>query len=281
MGNASCMQMYVKELRKIPLLTREKEIELAKKISQGDDKARETMINSHLRYVIYLAKNYLGKGISLEDLVGYGNQGLIIAVDRYNVEKDVKFISYAHYWIKQSIVRAIANFSRSIRLPVDKGDDLDRIEKIYGELSEKNGHFPCIAEISEGTGFSQEEVNYLLQISKEPISLDRKIKGDENEKSKVVGDNVESEIAGPEEEFFGVKIREDIERAFSESGISQRNREIVEKRYGLKTGICLTLEQVGKKYRITKERVRQIQNETLKEIKQAKSCQKLARYLYE
>lgn len=281
MEDVNCMKMYFKEMEKIPLLSREEEIELAKKISQGDSKAREEMINANLRFVVKVAKNYLRRGISLEDLVGYGNQGLIMAVERYDVNKNARFSTYAVWWIKQVILKHISNFSRSIRIHPYNERELYEIKGTYAELSEKNGHFPSIAEISEKTGFTQKKINYLLQVSEEPISLDKEVGNNGDEKNRVIGDYVESEIIGPEEEFMETELRQEIDKAFSEAGLSGRVRGIIEDRFGLKTGRGLTLEQVGKKYGITKEAVRLIQNKALEKFRRIKPSERLATYLYE
>lgn len=278
MEDVDCMKIYFKEARKIPLLIGEEEIELAKKVAQGDKVARQRMINANLRFVVKVAGGYLGRGISLEDLVGYGNQGLIMAVERYDVNKNAKFSTYAVWWIKQNILKAITNFSRTIKIHTYNERDLYKVKDAYIELSQKNGYFPSVAEISERTGLAEEEINHLLQVSEEPVSLEKTVGDEEN---RVIGDYVESEIIGPEEEFMETELKQEIEKALSEAGLSERGREIIEDRFGLKTGRSLTLEQLGKKYGITKEAIRLIQNRSLKKIRTIKSSRRLETYIYE
>ncbi len=281
MKDVNCMEMYFKDIEKISLLTREEEIELAKKVSQGDGKAKEKMINANLRLVIHMAKNYLGRGISLEDLVGYGNQGLIIAVDRYELDRGTKVSSYAGFWIKQVMLKAIADFSRTIRIPTSKGIDLDRIERMSVELCKEKNYTPSIEEIAEKTGISVEKIDYLCQISKKPASLDKEVGKNGGGKNKVFGDYIESGIVGPEEEFLGIELKKEIERVFAELNLPERTQRIIEDRFGLKIGRRLTLEEVGKKYGLTRERIRQIEKKTLGRFRGIKPSERLATYLYE
>ena len=173
MKELSAMEIYMQKINEIDLLTVEEERELAGKISNGDDEAREKMINANLRFVYHVAKEYQGQGLSLEDLVGYGNEGLIKAVERYDLEKKAKFSSYAVWWIRRAILRAIGDYSRAIRIPLNRIDELSKIKGAYAELGQGKGSCPSVAEVSEKTGFPQEKVDYLLYISRQPSSLNQ------------------------------------------------------------------------------------------------------------
>lgn len=256
-------QLYMQEIGKTPLLTREEEIQLAARIKRGDTSARTRMIESNLRLVVKIAYDYANLGLPLPDLINEGNIGLMKAVERFNPKKGAKLSTYASLWIKQSIRRALSNQSKTIRLPAHIVDQVYRLNRAMFRLAETLGREPTDTEVAERLGISRAKVSSLRKLGVTPVSLDAPI-GDEDQSR--FGDIVRDESVTTPAEQFGTKMaRQEIRQHVKH--LSPREAEIVTLRYGLDGREPQTLEVVGKKFKVTRERIRQIQDIALDKLR--------------
>ena len=259
----SSLDIYLKQISVIPLITVEEEIELAKKIGSGDEKAREKMITANLRLVVKIAQDYSNIGLSLLDLINEGNMGLMKAVERFDPSKGGKLSTYASWWIKQSIKRALANQSKTIRLPVHMVDRVTQIRRTTQQLSENLGRDPTDDELAEEMKIPVARITHLKSVSKKPASLDSPI-NDEDGSS--LGDVVpDAKSISPLENLQSKSIVGDVERVLA--SLEPREADIIRLRFGLEGRDPKTLEEVGEQIGITRERVRQLQEQAIRQLR--------------
>jgi RNA polymerase primary sigma factor len=265
------LRLYLREIGKVPLLTADQEVTLAKRIERGDMGAKTAMTEANLRLVVSIAKGYLGRGLSFLDLIQEGSLGLIRAVEKFDYRKGYKFSTYATWWIRQAVTRAIADKARTIRIPVHMVEKLNKVVHIERQLVQRLGREPSPEEIAEELEITTMEVREILRMSQLPISLEKPI-GEEEDSS--LGDFVEDEAA--ESPFDTAQLllrREDVVNALN--ALPRREREVIELRYGLLGGEPRTLEEVGRAFGVTRERIRQIENNTLKKLEHLPEAQAL------
>src|SRR6186713_828787 len=261
----SGIKIYLREIGQIPLLTPEQEIELASKIKKGDKAARSLMIRSNLRLVVKIAHDYANLGLPLLDLISEGNIGLIKAVERFDPRKGGKLSTYAAWWIKQSIKRALANQSKTIRLPVHLVDKISKMRRVAMQMSEELGREPTDDELAEEVGLSAAKVSQLKTVAIRPASLDAPISDDDTtEFGEIVGD---AEALTPFERLRDKNLRDEVGDLLSV--LDEREKKIIFSRFGLDGGKAKTLEEVGKKFGVTRERIRQLQNIALMKLRRA------------
>ncbi|MBW8741840.1 MAG: RNA polymerase sigma factor RpoD [Gaiellaceae bacterium] len=265
------LRLYLREIGKVPLLTADQEVYLAKRIERGDMGAKTQMIQANLRLVVSIAKSYLGRGLSFLDLIQEGSLGLIRAVEKFDYRKGYKFSTYATWWIRQAVTRAIADKARTIRIPVHMVEKLNKVVHIERQLVQRLGREPRPDEIAEELEITTDEVREILRMSQLPISLEKPI-GEEEESE--LGDFVEDESAESPFDTATLSLRrEDIEYALS--ALPERERQVIELRFGLSGAQPCTLEEVGRAFGVTRERIRQIENNTLKKLESLPEAQGL------
>lgn len=261
----SGIKIYLREIGQIPLLTPEEEIELAARIKKGDKEARAKMIRSNLRLVVKIAHDYANLGLPLLDLISEGNIGLMKAVERFDPAKGGKLSTYAAWWIKQSIKRALANQSKTIRLPVHLVDKISKMRRVALQMSEELGREPTDDELAEEVGLSASKVSQLKTVSIRPASLDAPISDDDStEFGEIVGD---MEAQTPFEKLRDQNLRDEVSELLAV--LDEREKKIIYSRFGLDGGKAKTLEEVGKKFGVTRERIRQLQNIALMKLRRA------------
>lgn len=261
----SGIKIYLREIGQIPLLTPEEEIDLAAKIKKGDKEARAKMIRSNLRLVVKIAHDYANLGLPLLDLISEGNIGLMKAVERFDPAKGGKLSTYAAWWIKQSIKRALANQSKTIRLPVHLVDKISKMRRVALQMSEELGREPTDEELAEEVGLSSSKVSQLKTVSIRPASLDAPISDDDTtEFGEIVGD---MEALTPFEQLRDRNLKDEVGELLAV--LDEREKKIVFSRFGLDGGKPKTLEEVGKKFGVTRERIRQLQNIALMKLRRA------------
>ena len=259
------LSTYLKAIDKIPLLTYEEEYDLALKAKNGDKKARERLINSNLRFVVSVAKKFRGQGIPLEDLINEGNIGLMTAVDKFEPEKGYHFISYAVWWVRQAILKALAEQSRPVRLPLNRSNELIQIVRAKNELLKSGENSdPSAEDIAEKTGLERNLVKSLMDITREMISFDSPIKGDEEGDSSYF-DFVEDKSQTPEEDVVNHMMEKDVRSLLGVLG--DKERDIIAKRYGFNGREPMSLKAIGDEYNLTKERIRQIEKSALEKLR--------------
>ena len=259
--NVDIIDSYLKEITQIPLLSREDEEKIAREAAQGNKEARDKLINANLRFVVKIAKKYQGLGLPLLDLINEGNIGLIKAVERYDVGRGYHFISYAVWWIRQSILMAIAEKSRPIRVPVCWNTKLMEIEKTRQLLRDNQYHGNEIEKIADQIGLDLQKVRRLEMMGQETISLEQPFS--DNEKSISIGDFLENENhVSPEDHAVNISLHDEIEKMLKSMG--NMEAEIIRARYGLENRSPMSLEEIGERYHISKEGIRQIENKALK-----------------
>jgi RNA polymerase primary sigma factor len=265
------LRLYLREIGKVPLLTADQEVYLAKRIERGDMFAKTQMIEANLRLVVSIAKSYLGRGLSFLDLIQEGSLGLIRAVEKFDYRKGYKFSTYATWWIRQAVTRAIADKARTIRIPVHMVEKLNKVVHIERQLVQRLGREPRPDEIAEELEMTTAEVREILRMAQHPVSLEKPI-GEEEESE--LGDFVQDEQAESPDEQASLSLRrEDIERALD--SLPERERRVIELRFGLNGGQPCTLEEVGRAFGVTRERIRQIENNTLKKLESLPEAQGL------
>ena len=266
------IKMYLREIGNIDLLNSEEEIELAKRVAKGDDEAKQALINANLRLVVSIAKKYTGQGLLFMDLIQEGNTGLIRAAEKFDYKKGFKFSTYATWWIKQGVTRAIADQSRTIRVPVHMVETIYKVKKVTKLLMQSLKRQPTNDEIAEETGLSLEMVSAVKRYSQVPLSLEMPI-GDEA--SSQLGDFIEDKnFDGPDNVTMKNILREELLSVMSI--LTERERMILILRFGLSDGRPRTLEEVGKVYNVTRERIRQIEEKALNKLRQPSRKDKLA-----
>jgi RNA polymerase primary sigma factor len=265
------LRLYLREIGKVPLLTADQEVYLAKRIERGDMYAKTQMIEANLRLVVSIAKSYLGRGLSFLDLIQEGSLGLIRAVEKFDYRKGYKFSTYATWWIRQAVTRAIADKARTIRIPVHMVEKLNRVAHLERQLVQRLGREPEPEEIAHELRWSVREVRDILRVAQLPVSLEKPV-GDEDESE--LGDFVADDaVIEPFEEASEHLQREGVHKALNV--LPERERQVIELRYGLSGMEPLTLEEVGQAFGVTRERIRQIENNTLKKLKQLPEAQVL------
>jgi len=265
------LRLYLREIGKVPLLTADQEVALAKRIERGDMAAKTHMTEANLRLVVSIAKGYLGRGLSFLDLIQEGSLGLIRAVEKFDYRKGYKFSTYATWWIRQAVTRAIADKARTIRIPVHMVEKLNKVVHIERQLVQRLGREPRPEEIAEELEMTTAEVREILRMAQLPVSLEKPI-GEEEESS--LGDFVPDEAAESPFETASTSLRrEDIELALA--SLPDRERQVIELRFGLSGEQPATLEEVGRAFGVTRERIRQIENNTLKKLESLPEAQAL------
>jgi RNA polymerase primary sigma factor len=265
------LRLFLREIGKVPLLTADQEVSLAKRVERGDMAAKTQMIEANLRLVVSIAKSYLGRGLSFLDLIQEGSLGLIRAVEKFDYRKGFKFSTYAHWWIRQAVTRAIADKARTIRIPVHMYERLNKVTHVRRQLVQRLGREPRPDEIADELELTTEEVREILRMAQFPVSLEKPI--GENEDAKL-GDLVEDELAESPFDVASVSLRcDDIEHALA--ALPERDRQVIELRFGLHGGQPRTLDEVGRTFGVTRERIRQIENSTLKTLASLPEAQRL------
>jgi RNA polymerase primary sigma factor len=265
------LRLYLRSIGKVDLLTAEEEISLAKRIERGDMIAKRQMVEANLRLVVSIAKGYLGRGLSFLDLIQEGSLGLIRAVEKFDYRRGYKFSTYATWWIRQAVTRAIADKARTIRIPVHMVEKLNRVANVERQLVQRLGREPEPAEIAAELRWPLGEVREILRVAQLPVSLEKPV-GDEDESE--LGDFVADEaVAEPFEEASEHLQKEGVRRALD--ALPERERQVIQLRYGLSGMEPLTLEEVGQTFGVTRERIRQIENNTLKKLQRLPEAQML------
>ena len=269
------VRMYLKEIGKIPLLKPEEEIELARRMEQGDEAAKKRLSEANLRLTVSIAKRYAGRGMQFLDLIQEGNLGLIKAVDKFDYRKGYKFSTYATWWIRQSITRAIADQGRTIRIPVHLVESINRVKKTASDLLHQNGREPTPAEIAVRLDMEPERVSQLLQLSQEPVSLEAPVGEEEDAR---VEDFVRDDTAGvPADEAGRQMLHRELTSVLS--SLTDREQRVLSLRFGLEDGRPRTLEELGQEFHVTRERVRQIEAKALRKLRHPSRARRLRDYL--
>ena len=268
------VKLYLKEIGSYPLLTIEDEINLAKRIEQGDEFAKKQLAESNLRLVVSIAKRYVGRGLSFLDLIQEGNLGLIKAVDKFDYTKGYKFSTYATWWIRQSITRSIADQSRTIRIPVHMSEVINKTYRVSRNLLQELGREPTEQELSKALDMPIEKVREILKVSADPISLDTPI-GEEDDSH--LGDFIKDDsIVGPEDAAAYAMLQDQISKLLNT--LTDREQRVLTLRFGLDDGRTRTLEEVGKEFKVTRERIRQIEAKALRKLRHPSRARMLKGY---
>ena len=269
------VRMYLKEIGKIPLLTQEQELAIAQRMAQGDEKARQEMTEANLRLVVSIAKRYVGRGMQLLDLIQEGNLGLLKAVEKFDYTKGYKFSTYATWWIRQAITRAIADQARTIRIPVHMVETINRVIRTAHSMVQELGRDPTPEEIAKEMKMDVARVEEILKIAQEPVSLETPI-GEEEDSH--LGDFVQDEEASqPAEAASYTMLREQLEEVLKT--LTSREEQVLRMRFGLTDGKAHTLEEVGKEFDVTRERIRQIESKALRKLRHPSRSKKLRDFL--
>jgi len=269
------VRMYLKEIGKIPLLTMEEEMNLSIRSAQGDEEAKRLLAESNLRLVVSIAKRYVGRGLLFLDLIQEGNIGLMKAVDKFDYYKGYKFSTYATWWIRQAITRALADQARTIRVPVHMVETINKMARIQRQLTLELNREPTEEEIAKKMGIGVDKVRDVMKISQDPVSLETPI-GEEDDSH--LGEFLKDESSlSPEEYTENEILKEEIKEVLA--SLQPREQEVLELRFGLKDGTCHTLEEVGKKFNVTRERIRQIEAKALRKLRHPSRAKKLKDFM--
>ena len=269
------VRMYLKEIGKVSLLTQEEEIELAARMSQGDEEAKRRMAEANLRLVVSIAKRYVGRGMLFLDLIQEGNLGLIKAVEKFDYTKGYKFSTYATWWIRQAITRAIADQARTIRIPVHMVETINKVIRVSRQLLQELGHDPSAEEIAAEMNIPVEKVRDILKIAQEPVSLETPI-GEEEDSH--LGDFIPEEDASePSEAASFSLLKEQLMSVLAT--LTPREEKVLRLRFGIEDGRTRTLEEVGKEFNVTRERIRQIEAKALRKLRHPSRSKKLRDFL--
>ena len=269
------VKVYLKEIGRVPLLSSEEEIDLAIRIANGDVQAKQRLSEANLRLVVSIAKRYLGRGMQFLDLIQEGNLGLIKAVDKFDYTKGFKFSTYATWWIRQAITRAIADQARTIRIPVHMVETINRMSKMQRKLTLELGYEPSTQELANALDITEEKVLEIMQIAREPASLETPI-GEEDDSN--LGDFVaDNNTVTPEANIESVMLREHIDVLLED--LKEREKEVIILRFGLRDGHPRTLEEVGKEFNVTRERIRQIEAKALRKLRNPVRSKKIKDFL--
>ncbi|MBR0147728.1 MAG: RNA polymerase sigma factor RpoD [Lachnospiraceae bacterium] len=269
------VRMYLKEIGKVPLLTADEEIELAKRMEKGDEAAKNRLAEANLRLVVSIAKRYVGRGMLFLDLIQEGNLGLIKAVEKFDYRKGYKFSTYATWWIRQGITRAISDQARTIRIPVHMVETINKLIRVSRQLLQELGREPTPEEIAEAMNTPVEKVREILKISQEPVSLETPI-GEEEDSH--LGDFIQDDnVPVPAEAAAFTLLREQLDEVLDQ--LTDREQKVLRLRFGLDDGRARTLEEVGKEFQVTRERIRQIEAKALRKLRHPSRSRKLRDYL--
>ena len=269
------VRVYLKEIGRVPLLTSEEEIELAIRIADDDKKAKQRLAEANLRLVVSIAKRYVGRGMQFLDLIQEGNLGLIKAVEKFDYTKGFKFSTYATWWIRQAITRAIADQARTIRIPVHMVETINKVKKTSSQLLHKNGHDPSAEEIAEELDMSPDKVREILRLAQEPVSLETPI-GEEEDSH--LGDFIpDDEALSPADAASISLLKEQLAEVLKT--LTPREEKVLSLRFGLEDGHPRTLEEVGKEFNVTRERIRQIEAKALRKLRHPSRSKKLRDFL--
>ena len=269
------VKMYLKDIGKVPLLSAEEEIELAKRMEAGDEMAKKKLAESNLRLVVSIAKRYVGRGMLFLDLIQEGNLGLLKAVEKFDYRKGYKFSTYATWWIRQAITRAIADQARTIRIPVHMVETINKVTRVSRDLLQKLGREPLPEEVGEVMGLPKERVQEIMKIAQEPVSLETPI-GEEEDSH--LGDFIQDDnVPVPAEAAAFTLLREQLDEVLGT--LTEREQKVLKLRFGLEDGRARTLEEVGKEFKVTRERIRQIEAKALRKLRHPSRSRKLKDYL--
>ncbi len=269
------VRMYLKEIGNVPLLSTDEEVELAKRVEEGDEEAKKALTEANLRLVVSIAKKYVGRGMPFLDLIQEGNMGLMKAVDKFDYTKGYKFSTYATWWIRQAITRGIADTGRTIRVPVHMVETINKTLRMTRTLLQELGREPTPEEVAERLGVPVARVREVLKISRDPVSLDTPI-GEEDDSH--LGDFIEDDSAlSPSDSAAFSMLREELSTALE--SLTDRERQVVRLRFGLEDGRARTLEEVGKEFNVTRERIRQIEAKALRKLRHPSRSKRLKDFL--
>lgn len=273
------VRLYLREIGKIPLLTADEELELAQKVVAGDKRAKDKMAEANMRLVVSIAKRYSGRGLDFLDLIQEGNTGLLRAVEKFDPDKGFKFSTYATWWIRQAITRAIADQARTIRIPVHMVETINKLLRTQRRMTQELNREPTIEELAKELEMEPEKVEYVIKIKQDIHSLDAGVgrDGDDDSES-VLGDFIEDEeAASPEESAANQLLKEQVSGILA--ALTEREQKIIKMRFGLDDGKNHTLEEVGQEFAVTRERIRQIEAKALAKLRKHKDAKKLYEYL--
>lgn len=269
------VKVYLKEIGRVPLLSAEEEIELATRMGQGDNYARKRLSEANLRLVVSIAKRYVGRGMQFLDLIQEGNLGLIKAVEKFDYTKGFKFSTYATWWIRQAITRAIADQARTIRIPVHMVETINKVKKVTSQLLHKNGHDPSAEEIAAELDMPVDKVREIMRVAQEPVSLETPI-GEEEDSH--LGDFIQDDEApAPAEVASNTLLKEQLGDVLGT--LTDREEKVLRLRFGLEDGRSRTLEEVGKEFNVTRERIRQIEAKALRKLRHPSRSKRLKDFL--
>lgn len=269
------VKVYLKEIGRVPLLSADEEVELAIRMEEGDENAKKRLAEANLRLVVSIAKRYVGRGMHFLDLIQEGNLGLIKAVEKFDYTKGFKFSTYATWWIRQAITRAIADQARTIRIPVHMVETINKVKKTSSQLLHKNGHEPSPEEIAQELDMTVDKVREIMRISQEPVSLETPI-GEEEDSH--LGDFIPDDDApAPAEAASHILLREQLSEVLAT--LTEREEKVLRLRFGLEDGRSRTLEEVGKEFNVTRERIRQIEAKALRKLRHPSRSKKLKDFL--
>ena len=273
------VRLYLREIGKIPLLSNEEEVDLAYRIVKGEKKAKDKMVEANMRLVVSIAKRYSGRGLDFLDLIQEGNTGLLRAVEKFDPDKGFKFSTYATWWIRQAIKRAIADQARTIRIPVHMVETINKVLRATRKLTNELNREPSVEEIAKEMGMEPEKVDYVMKIKQDIASLDATVGRDGDDEDSVLGDFIEDEgRVSPEDAAAAQMLKEQIAEILS--SLSEREQKVVKLRFGIGGGRPHTLEEVGAEFSVTRERIRQIEAKALSKLRKHKDTKKLHEYLH-
>ena len=269
------VKLYLREIGRVPLLSSDEEIKLAVKISEGDEYAKQRLTEANLRLVVSIAKKYVGRGMYFLDLIQEGNVGLIKAVDKFDYQKGFKFSTYATWWIRQAITRAIADQARTIRIPVHMVETINRLKKVQSQLLHENGVEPSDELIAEKMDLPVERVREIMRVAQEPVSMETPIGPEED--SRLMDFIRDEDALAPDEAALKTITNEDIDGVLRT--LTPREESVIRLRFGLQDGRCHTLEEVGKQFDVTRERIRQIETKALRKLRHPSRADKLRSFV--
>lgn len=272
------VRLYLREIGKIPLLSVEEEMDLARRIVEGDKKAKDKMAEANMRLVVSIAKRYSGRGLDFLDLIQEGNTGLLRAVEKFDPDKGFKFSTYATWWIRQAITRAIADQARTIRIPVHMVETINKLLRTQRRMTQELNREPTIEELSKELDMEPEKIEYVIKIKQDISSLDAGVGRDGEDDDSVLQDFiVDEDTVSPEDSASNQLLKEQVQEILS--SLSDREQKIVRMRFGLDNGKNHTLEEVGQEFAVTRERIRQIEAKALAKLRKHKDAKKLYEYL--
>ena len=273
------VRLYLREIGKIPLLSNEEEVDLAYRIVKCEKKAKDKMVEANMRLVVSIAKRYSGRGLDFLDLIQEGNTGLLRAVEKFDPDKGFKFSTYATWWIRQAITRAIADQARTIRIPVHMVETINKVLRATRKLTNELNREPTVEEIAKEMGMEPEKIDYVMKIKQDIASLDATVGRDGDDEDSVLGDFIEDEgRVSPEDAAAAQMLKEQIAEILS--SLSEREQKVVKLRFGIGGGRPHTLEEVGAEFSVTRERIRQIEAKALSKLRKHKDTKKLHEYLH-